>query len=521
MRFVGLAVCFFCLTNVSLGARILAIVPMPFHSHQVPYQGLWKALSDRGHEVLLISTDPIPDFARPNFRRIDVGIAYSVVGELNFVKDNLSWLSKLETGIYDTLNAITSIIFEHPDVQTLSRDPEEKFDAVIVEALYVPAFYAFAHRFNAPLIGIVSLGLPVMCEYYIGDVVLPSHPATWETAAATGFKLSFFERVTNFVRLWYHVYTAGYDFVAKQQRIAEGLFGAGLPSVLDIYKNISVIFVNEDPVMSHVRPRVPKVVQFTSFHVSKNPPALSKEVEEFIGNGTEGFLYFSFGTNAKSVHLPAEVQETLFDVFSQLPCKVLWKYEAELPRKSSNIYTAKWFPQQAVLAHPKIRLFVYHGGLQSTQEAIRNAVPMIGIPIFVDQYAQVLKVASTGAARYLDLHRVTRESLKEEIYEILNNDSYKRKAIELRDLLTDKPHEPLDNLVWWTEFVIRRKGAAHLHFSLADEPWFQRYDRDVVGFLSIVIFSGFVCSVLSLYKILLTLSRVYRTRSLPGKEKHA
>lgn len=39
-----------------------------------------------------------------------------------------------------------------------------------------------------------------------------------------------------------------------------------------------------------------------------------------------------------------------------------------------------------ITGHENTKLFITHGGLLSTQEAIYNAVPMLGIPVLVDQF---------------------------------------------------------------------------------------------------------------------------------------
>lgn len=46
---------------------------------------------------------------------------------------------------------------------------------------------------------------------------------------------------------------------------------------------------------------------------------------------------------------------------------MLWKWEDDLPDKPSNIRIEKWLPQNDILGHPNVKLFITHGGLLSTQ----------------------------------------------------------------------------------------------------------------------------------------------------------
>lgn len=39
-----------------------------------------------------------------------------------------------------------------------------------------------------------------------------------------------------------------------------------------------------------------------------------------------------------------------------------------------------------LVAHKNTKLFITHSGLMSSQEAIYHGVPMLGIPIFADQF---------------------------------------------------------------------------------------------------------------------------------------
>lgn len=69
---------------------------------------------------------------------------------------------------------------------------------------------------------------------------------------------------------------------------------------------------------------------------------------------------------------------------------------------------------------------------------------------------------------------------------------------EVSAISKDLPYDYLDNTIWWIEYVIRWRGAKHLHSSTADEPWYQRSEMDVVAFLSasLVIVALFALYVL-------------------------
>ena len=47
-------------------------------------------------------------------------------------------------------------------------------------------------------------------------------------------------------------------------------------------------------------------------------------------------------------------------------------------------------------AHPKTRLFITHGGLLSIQESLYFGVPILGMPVFIDQFHNVRQAVSQG-----------------------------------------------------------------------------------------------------------------------------
>lgn len=138
--------------------------------------------------------------------------------------------------------------------------------------------------------------------------------------------------------------------------------------------------------------------------------------------------------------MPLEKRQALLDAFSELPYKVLWKYEGsdvnDLPK---NVKAMQWVPQQDVLrkpiksvlgttiscfaieGHRNLKLFIMQGGLQSIEEAIAYKVPMIGIPIFGDQLYNVKRLQHLGLGVEVNYDTLTKDSLKRTVTHIMTN----------------------------------------------------------------------------------------------------
>ncbi|XP_076643749.1 UDP-glucosyltransferase 2-like [Halictus rubicundus] len=479
-----------CIVRQAEPARILAIIPTPSYSHQIPYRRLWLELHKRGHEIVLVTPNPIPNMNSTTFRQIDTSGGYKTIRAFDFVKlrfDKEDFMSFMEENLVDMTHSIAENLLNHTDMKALcAPNSNEKFDLVMVEMLASPTQYAFAHRFNAPLIGLSSLGMFFLNEHALGGVVLPSHEYTWEMEANVGTNQPFWKRLQNFLKIsraMYHMYS---DLYPRHQKLVEKYFGPGVPSLLDIQKNTSLVFVNQADAIVPARPKLANMITFTSFHVEKNQPPLPGDLKRFVDSATEGFIYFSLGSNAMSSDLPKETLQVFLDVFAKLPYKIVWKFEKDMPNKPHNIFVGKWLPQQSILAHPNIKMFIYQGGLQSSEEAVQFTVPLLGFPILADQDYQVLRMEALGVGKYMDITTVTREELDAAIREITTNKQYKQRMVELNKLVNDNPYDMVKHLAWWTEYVIRHKGAPHLRSNLAHQPWYQRCDMDIVIFLTIV-----------------------------------
>ena len=124
-------------------------------------------------------------------------------------------------------------------------------------------------------IGLSSLGLVGFNEHALGGFILPSHEYTWEMEENTGTNLSFFKRLCNFVNMWRAMYYIYYEMFPYHQKLAEKYFGP-LPPMMDILKNVSMLFVNQADVMTPARPKLANMITFTASHIEKKPKPLPK-----------------------------------------------------------------------------------------------------------------------------------------------------------------------------------------------------------------------------------------------------
>ncbi|GBP42147.1 UDP-glucuronosyltransferase 2B37, partial [Eumeta japonica] len=72
--------------------------------------------------------------------------------------------------------------------------------------------------------------------------------------------------------------------------------------------------------------------------------------------------------------------------------------------------------------HPKTKLFITHGGKLSTTEAIYYGVPVIGIPIFGDQFLNMEQAVVKGYGLKVEYEENLAKPLEIALNEMLNNE---------------------------------------------------------------------------------------------------
>lgn len=142
----------------------------------------------------------------------------------------------------------------------------------------------------------------------------------------------------------------------------------------------------------------------------------------------------------------------------------------------------------AAAGHPKIVAFLTHGGLLSMFETVYHGVPVVTLPVFCDHDANSAKAHDDGYAIKLELRHLTAEDLLASLKAVIQDPKYRAAARFRQGILRDQRTSPLDTAVYWTEYVLRHRGAAHLASPAADMPFYQWALLDVLAVYALVVY---------------------------------
>lgn len=495
--------------SVANSARILGVFPYPSHSHQVVFKAICKELAKRGHEVIIFTPTLDKEKSKiPTYTEIHLEEAVKSKQRVNFFTTGKDGLWTYLRNTYKLAVPTTEAVLAHPVMQQLlSPNNTQKFDLLFVQYLFYDALLALSVHFDAPVIGISSLPLLALQNFMLANPLEPAY--TPDALLGSANELNLWGRVVNayYILRQIHIYTS--LVVSPQDELVKKYFGDHFPSVMELNNRTVAFFTYSHQFFNEPRANLPHIIYIGGCRDRSSNKTLPKDLEKILDDSKQGVIYFSLGSNLQSKDLPPETRDTFLKVFSELPYTILWKFESDdMSNMPKNVLTRKWLPQEAVLAHPNVVLFMYQGGLQSTEEAIVAGVPVIGFPLFCDQIGNIDRLKKAGVGEKFHLIDLDKETLKGTIIEMIRNPRYKENALKFRALLADTQNTPMETAIWWTEHVIRHKGAPHLYSPSRNLSLYQVWLLDI---LAIFV----VSSIVALYCIYLII------RLIVKKAKHA
>lgn len=174
----------------------------------------------------------------------------------------------------------------------------------------------------------------------------------------------------------------------------------------------------------------------------------------------------------------------------------IWKYEnssidivKEFDPTIKNIVQVDWMPQQALLADPRLDLFVTHGGMASTNEIAFSGKPAVMVPVFGDQTRNSRMLERHGGVLMLRKENLEYpEIVIETILSVLNDPSYAERAQQLATLLRNHPESPKQVFLKYFNFVARFGKPTGIDSNSINVDFIAYYYLDLIAFLLIVAY---------------------------------
>ncbi|KAH8415130.1 hypothetical protein KR215_005135, partial [Drosophila sulfurigaster] len=486
------------LISETQGGNILGVFTSTSPSHLIVQMSMIKVLAENGHNVTVITA------LKPVVTHKDITVIQVPLSE----EDNKQMSATIaQFASQDNSNMIATMfrsmdqmkfmmdkmrdIMKDQRVKDLYENKDNKFDLVVLGYFLNTYQLGIAHKFKAPAIVAASMPPNQLFDGIVGNPSSISYLPSIGMAVERGHSMTFVQRIQNlFANAALEVLFAILEIynVNSYKEIYGG--DPNMPPFEELGKNVSLAFftshaLSEGP----IRPNVPAVIEVGGIQIKDKPNPLPKQLAEFLSHAENGAILLSLGSNVKSSHLKSDTNNKIFNVLSKLKQRIIWKWEDldNTPGKSDNILYSKWLPQDDILAHPNITLFITHAGKGGITEAQYHGKPMLALPICADQPSNALRMVKDGFGLSLSLLTVEEEPFKESLTELLENPQYTHKVKTFSALYRDRPMSAPESVLYWCEYVMRHHGAAHLQSPLLKMNFIAANNLDVFALLVTII----------------------------------
>ncbi|KAL3270165.1 hypothetical protein HHI36_009222 [Cryptolaemus montrouzieri] len=467
------------------GAKILGIFPVVGQSHYLAGSTLMKILAEKGHDVTIIS--PFSEKNPPkNYKEVVLKGVYEKAKANAPSMFNIPMNPFLAPVVFSFVASnMAENVLNNTEFQQIMQS-REKFDAIIIEEFNTMTLKYVAHHLNAPLIMYSALDVNEWINQFQGNPDSPAYSPNIYLPYPT--HMTLFQRSYNSISYVFNYLVRNFITLPLQNRLLHKYY-PDAPHLSEFLYNTSLVLLNADSSIHEPLPKVPSLINIGGFHIKK-PKPLPKDLQDILDNAKHGVIFFSLGSNLKSVDMPIKKREILLETFAALKQTVIWKFEdEELPGKPDNVIIRKWLPQNDILAHKNVKLFITHGGIFSTMEAVYHGIPLLALPVLAEQELNSKRAEMGGYAKKITFWDITKDSLISNLNEVLSNPRYKQNANKRSQIMLDKPLTAAESVNFWVEYVIRHKGAPHLRVAALDLAWYEYLLIDVILFISVLLIS--------------------------------
>lgn len=395
------------------------------------------------------------------------------------VKVHVLEFRRILINMYDTLLG---------DEDLISDLQNRNFDLALIDNT-IPGFVVLAYKLGIPYVEVGPMYLPVRTR-------VPFMPSVHPTFNLLGFfnEMTFIQRLANLL-------VAMLITISPNPLYPSNMVERYVPEKPDVsldvlHRRAAFHLIDSEFILDFPKPMLPNM-EFVGGLSTEKPKPLTQELDLFMDSATTGVIIVSFGSVAKT--LPVDRMMKLIGVFKKIQnVKFVLRYGTDT-NITGNVLLMPWVPQNDLLGHPKTVAFITHCGNSGLYEGLNNAVPMIGLPLFGDQFFNCRKMASKGFGIAADFCSFTDSELSNIIQDILTNSTYKETIRKASRIFHGQQGTPSERAAFWIDHVMEH-GGEYLQSPEVDMPMYKFYLIDVFLCMTFCIFVMIkCCSRLSRY----------------------
>eukprot|EP00057_Strongylocentrotus_purpuratus_P029146 XP_011683620.1 PREDICTED: UDP-glucuronosyltransferase 2B17 [Strongylocentrotus purpuratus] len=315
----------------------------------------------RGHAVTILVADTYSlkgfDKDTAATRILTFKTTTSSSGLNNFAK-SMSAIQQNDADMFGMLNLFLDLrdtslqscadMFNDRDVMNDLR--KQKFDLLLLE-MFVPCDALLAEYLKVPFIVMTSsFRFPAFDEDFF-NMEIPSSYVPFQSMGALTDEMSFAQRVQNFlerhviVKLMQYLNIKPYRKIQLEHKIDT------TSSIRELTGRAELWLCHIDFALDFPRPTAPNWKMIAGLTVDAGTKPLAQDLEAFVeGSGDHGVIVFSLGSTDMNL-LSKEMNEDFAQALSELPQRVLWKFDGLPPRNlGNNTRLMSWLPQRDLLA---------------------------------------------------------------------------------------------------------------------------------------------------------------------------
>ncbi len=482
------------LLSGSHGARIL-MIPVDHHSHVNLFANTGRALQSSGHDVYVLANirhKAVVERSGLTAILIDApslpflqGEMYDKFEEALIKNDASQQYSMLRSMLDGVQNQIDEVLTSDL-IQTLR---ELQLDLAFVDgSAFIQVLCIIPYKLGIRYVSLAS-------SHLLWTAGIPSLPSVEPVQIKyVPEDSSFLERLQQLI-LSIMTHVVPQFLYYNNALLSKHIPSSEIATVRELHDRSELWFVNLENICLD-SPRISAPHHFIGGVGVEPAKALPADIAEFINssNAPQGVIVVTFGSVVKRV--PRGILRKMLNALGRQHQRVIMRNDNDVPDNiPSNILIKRWLPQNDLLGHPNVKLFVTHGGQNGQLEALYHGVPIVVMPFGIDQWNNGKRVMHRRYGEMVDPRNFTEDQLYQIMKDVINNPEYTESIQRCSKIFRDLP-DPKETVIRWTNHVLEH-GGYHLKPRGMKVPMWQFFMWDIwAAFLigaHLLIYVSVVC----------------------------